>query len=130
MKAYRSIAAIIAVAILVLTASNLVVASESERPTRTEPVIYKEVLPEYPFELRLRGVEGEVVVAIIVDARGNVLAPMIMKSAHPKLDKAALDAVSQWKFIPASFNGRARASVVKVPISFHLVGDKSEQTSS
>jgi protein TonB len=41
-------------------------------------------------------------------------------SGHPSLDAAALAAVRQWRFIPATQAGRSLPAVAEVPIRFHL----------
>jgi periplasmic protein TonB len=41
-------------------------------------------------------------------------------SGHPILDLAALSAVRQWHFIPATQAGQSVAAVADVPVQFRL----------
>jgi protein TonB len=41
-------------------------------------------------------------------------------SGYPSLDAAALSAVRQWRFIPATQAGRSVLAVADVPIRFRL----------
>lgn len=41
-------------------------------------------------------------------------------SGHELLDQSALQAVKQWRFVPAQRGGEAVAAAVEVPISFRL----------
>ncbi|MNC90201.1 Gram-negative bacterial tonB protein [compost metagenome] len=56
-----------------------------------------------------------------VDASGNVEGIDIHKSSgSDRLDKAALAAVRQWRFVPARQGNRPVAGVALVPINFQL----------
>ncbi len=77
--------------------------------------------PVYPAIARQRGWEGSVVVRAKVRADGSVADVSIAESSgRAVLDEAALSAVRQWRFVPASKDGRAVESVVDVPITFQL----------
>jgi protein TonB len=39
----------------------------------------------------------------------------------PELDRAALDAVRQWEFVPASLNGTPIAVIVTVIVNFSIL---------
>jgi periplasmic protein TonB len=41
-------------------------------------------------------------------------------SGYERLDKAALNAVKQWRFEPARKGGKALSAYVNVPLSFSL----------
>jgi protein TonB len=74
--------------------------------------------PQYPPALRKRGVQGTVQIEFVVDARGNVLKPAVVKSVHPELDRAALDAVKQWRFQPGMRGGQAVPIKTRAPVTF------------
>ena len=45
---------------------------------------------------------GTVVISATVDEEGNVTKTVVMRSSgRPKVDKAAMEAASKWKFTPA-----------------------------
>ena len=77
--------------------------------------------PTYPEIARRRGEEGRVVLRVSVSADGMPLDVEVMgSSGHPSLDAAALSAVRQWRFIPATQAGKSLPAVAEVPIRFHL----------
>jgi protein TonB len=79
--------------------------------------------PPYPAEARRRRQEGVVLLAVAVNERGTALSVDVKASSgHPLLDRAAIDTVSQWQFLPARIGGRAVAAVAEVPIRFSLSG--------
>ena len=54
-----------------------------------------------------------------VDAQGNpVDVRVVERSGERDLDRAAVNAVRQWRFEPAMRNGKAIATSVKVPVDF------------
>ncbi|HBS55625.1 MAG TPA: TonB-dependent receptor, partial [Stenotrophomonas sp.] len=56
-----------------------------------------------------------------VDTRGNVTEASIVSRSGERsrdLDRSVLSTVQGWKFQPAMQNGRAVASVVRVPVDF------------
>jgi len=75
--------------------------------------------PFYPPIARQGHVQGVVEVAIVIDINGNVEKAHIVKSI-PQLDKAALDAVRQWKYAPTVVNGSAVPVTMVVQVAFTL----------
>ena len=75
--------------------------------------------PVYPtLSKRLRE-EGTVVLRVNLDTQGNVLDITIEKSSSfQRLDQAALEAVKQWRFVPAKRGQVAMPSSALVPIEF------------
>ena len=71
----------------------------------------------YPDIARQAGVEGTVVVQALVGTDGRVRDTRVVRSI-PLLNGAALEAVRQWRFKPASTGGRPVAAWVSVPMSF------------
>lgn len=77
--------------------------------------------PHYPSEAKHRSIEGRVVLDVRVSAEGHATHVSVDDSSGSDLlDEAALEAVSNWKFIPASANGENVASSVRVPVVFKL----------
>lgn len=77
--------------------------------------------PRYPLSARRRGVQGIVIVRAEVSTQGRCLRAEISRSSgHPRLDHAALTAISQWRFIPARRGGHAVQSWVTIPVRFRL----------
>ncbi len=77
--------------------------------------------PVYPRTALRSGVEGSVIASLNVDPRGQVTDANIVQRTGGRdrdLDRAVLSTVRDWKFEPAMHNGRAVASVVRVPVDF------------
>lgn len=77
--------------------------------------------PAYPPSSRRLGEEGKVVLRVHVTPEGNASAVEVKASSgFNRLDTAARDAVSQWRFVPARRGEEAIAAWVLVPIVFSL----------
>jgi periplasmic protein TonB len=81
------------------------------------PQLVKSVPPVYPAAARLSGVTGSVVIEAMVDEHGNV-GEMNVISGHHMLRQAALDAVAQRKYEPATLNGEPVAMRLRLTIHF------------
>lgn len=80
---------------------------------------YKE--PIYPENLREKGIQGTVGVGLLVGPDGTVKGCWVESSSgYPEMNIAALEAVRQWKFLPAEKNGKAVAEKAFVFITFRL----------
>ena len=92
------------------------------------PKLLKVVNPEYPEKARAERAEGIVVLSARMDAQGNVKAVMILHgSANESLDKAAADAVKQWKYKPFILNGKPQEVIFTVTVRFKLTEDTKEK---
>lgn len=77
-------------------------------------------LLEYPPLARQAGLEGLVVVKVVVEPDGSVSSPEVMRSAGDLLDMAAVKAVSQLRFKPGKQRGKAVRVSYAVPVRFRL----------
>lgn len=79
--------------------------------------------PVYPALSRRLREDGRVLLRVFVESSGRPGQIEInVSSGSPRLDQAARDAVSRWKFIPARRGAEAVAAWVLVPIVFNLRG--------
>ena len=77
--------------------------------------------PRYPYAARVRGVEGDVLLRVVVLPNGKVADVTLRStSGYDLLDRAARDAVRGWRFRPARRAGRTVVGWVDVPVSFRL----------
>lgn len=84
------------------------------------PVAISQPRPAVPDELRREGVDAVyVVVRFVVTETGDVADAVIVKG-HPLLDASVLAAVRQWKFKPATSQGRPVPFPKTVKIPFKL----------
>ncbi|HEY8091152.1 MAG TPA: TonB-dependent receptor [Polyangiaceae bacterium] len=84
----------------------------------TPPVVLSHIDAVYPASAVPTSEHVDVVLAVTVDADGNVSKFDVLESGGPALDEAATTAVRQWKFRPAMRNGKPLASRIKVPFHF------------
>ena len=65
--------------------------------------------------------EGVVLLRALIDEQGAARQITLQASSgYPLLDKAALQAVEEWQFMPETVNGRAVAVWVEVPVRFKI----------
>jgi protein TonB len=77
--------------------------------------------PRYPLRARRDGVEGTVMLKVLVTAAGLPGSVEIQASSGSvALDRAAEDAVKSWRFVPARRGDAAVDAWVVVPVVFHL----------
>jgi len=74
----------------------------------------------YPADAKEAGIEGKVFVVAFIDESGDVIKAEVIKSVHPSLDSAAVQAVRQVKFEPGKSNGKKVKVQITVPIMFKL----------
>lgn len=78
-------------------------------------------VPPYPPEAYRQGQEGVVLLDVTIAATGSVTRLKLYRSSGFRLlDEAAELAVTDWKFEPARYRGRAIAYRVVVPVRFSL----------
>jgi serine/threonine-protein kinase len=80
------------------------------------PVLLREVGPNYPASGTLPPGTDEIVIVVeaVVTERGDVRDAQVPNVQHVVLDRAAMSAVSTWRFRPATVNGNPVAVRIKV----------------
>lgn len=102
-----------------LTAAPVVLASAA----RFDADYLNNPKPHYPSASRRLREEGEVMLRVRVSAAGLAENVEIKHSSgFIRLDQAAVDAVTRWRFVPARRGDEAVAAWVQVPITFNLQG--------
>lgn len=84
------------------------------------PVLTNRVEPNYPEAARKARMEGVVILEAIITASGAVEEVKVLKSVNPLLDASAVRAVQQWRYRPATLNGRAVRVYLTVTVTFNL----------
>lgn len=79
--------------------------------------------PVYPAELRAAGIEGSVVVSMLIDTTGRVVQTRVEKSTHQGFEFAALQAVQEWQFEPGRKGGRQVNTRVSQVLQFSVGKD-------
>ena len=77
--------------------------------------------PAYPPAAIANNEQGEVILRVLIDAQGAVTELIVHQSSgFQRLDRAALMAVREWRFIPARAGLLSRPAWVEVPVRFEL----------
>jgi protein TonB len=75
----------------------------------------------YPSSAAEEGVEGTVVLEVLVDEKGEVAKVKIASSSGDgRLDGAAQDWIKGWRYLPAVQDGRPRRVWTKAKVVFRL----------
>jgi protein TonB len=83
------------------------------------PQLLRMVPPSYPLSAKQAGLQGEVTLQASVDTTGKVVGAKVV-SGPVLLQQAAVDAVRQWKYAPATLDGKPVSMQVVVKVKFHL----------
>lgn len=81
--------------------------------------IVTRVLPVYPPEAVENHVSGVVKLEAVIGTDGTV-RDLHLLEGHPMLVPAAIEAVSQWKYLPTLLNGREVEVVTLIDVRFNL----------
>jgi TonB family protein len=76
--------------------------------------------PQYTEIARKARVQGVVIVQAIIDKQGAVTNVKVLKGLPMGLEEAAVDAIKQWKFKPATLNGRPVTVYYNLTVNFKL----------
>jgi protein TonB len=79
--------------------------------------------PQYPFEMRRAGIEGDVLVGFIVNVNGDTQDVYAVRSSQREFEAAAIQAVQKWKFRPGKRKGQTVNTRMQVPIVFNITED-------
>ena len=111
----------------ILNFSELRVNSESPRLTSSgvsAPAPLRKIDPKYPPTLIKERVEGEVVLYAVIRGDGSVDSIQLVRGIDEQLDANAMEALSQWKFRPATKQGTPVDLEAIVHIPFHPPGER------
>ncbi|WP_164522185.1 TonB family protein [Halocella sp. SP3-1] len=77
--------------------------------------------PVYPEDMRKRGIEGRVILEMVISNQGKVVKVEVKDSSgYKNFDESAKDVVKEWLFTPAGRGGENLACRVLVPVEFRL----------
>ncbi len=111
----------------ILNFSELRTDSAGPRPVSSEviaPGPLRKIDPKYPPTLINDHVEGEVVLYAVIRRDGSVDSIQLVRGLDPELDANAMQALSQWKFRPATKQGVPIELEAIVHIPFHAPPDR------
>ncbi len=111
----------------ILNFSELRTDSAGPRPVSSEviaPGPLRKIDPKYPPTLINEHVEGEVVLYAVIRRDGSVDSIQLVRGIDDQLDANAMQALSQWKFRPATKQGLPVELEAIVHIPFHAPPDR------
>lgn len=85
------------------------------------PSILFKVEPEYSEEARKAKFQGEVVLQIVVDEKGNPRDIKIIRPLGLGLDQKAVEAVEKWRFSPGKKDGKPVPVIAQISVNFRLL---------
>ena len=80
-------------------------------------VLVSKVAPVYPTLAKNQHIAGNVVIDALIDANGRVSTTKVL-SGPALLHQAAMDALKQWKYQPATLDGKAVSMHLTVTLQF------------
>lgn len=89
-------------------------------PSSSNPVLQFQAKPDYPQVARMSGLEGTVIVEVLVGTRGEVEQARLARGVHPLLDRAALVAAYRCRFTAGTQRSVPVPTWVSVPYRFRL----------
>jgi periplasmic protein TonB len=84
------------------------------------PQLLNHIEPDFTDQARQARYQGVVEIQMIVDSSGNPENIVIVKHLGMGLDEKAIDAVRQYRFHPAMFQGHPVPVRLVVDVDFHL----------
>jgi len=85
------------------------------------PKVIFPVDPEYSEDARKAKFQGTVVIALVVDDKGNPRDIRVVRPLGMGLDQKATDAVEKWRFRPGQKDGKAVPTQATIEVSFRLL---------
>ena len=85
------------------------------------PKSRKHPQPEFPFGAKVFGVEGPIIVQVIITKEGEVIHPVILKDLNvATISYSALEALRKWRFRPALLDGNPVVVYYTLTINYRL----------
>jgi periplasmic protein TonB len=89
-------------------------------PDVTSPVLIRRVEPEYPIVAIRSRLQGVVILEAVITKTGDVEQIRTLRADYPYFEKAAKDAVLQWRYKPATVQGRPVTVYFTVTVTFKM----------
>jgi periplasmic protein TonB len=84
------------------------------------PQVIRSVQPEFTDDARRANYQGNVSVQLIVDSEGNPQNVRLVSHLGMGLDEKAIEAVRQYRFRPAMYQGHPVSVQILIDVDFHL----------
>lgn len=81
------------------------------------------LMPAFPPSLIMAGItRGQTVAVVSIDTEGKVQDSMILSQTHPRLAETTIEALRQWRFIPARLDGAPVPVQTELKVDYSLEG--------
>jgi TonB family protein len=94
----------------------------------SEPRLIQQTLPQYSEEARRLGIQGQVVLMVVVLEDGSVGAAEVLQEPGHGLGQNAVAAARTWKFRPATSNGTPVPAYITIMTSFNSAAGAALRT--
>jgi TonB family protein len=98
-------------------------ATRESQESRENPIVVYGPHPFYAKDAREKKIVGEVQLEATIGTDGIPREIKITKHLYPSLDQSAVNAVREWRFEPATKDGKAIEKRVPIHLSFNLFDD-------
>jgi periplasmic protein TonB len=79
-------------------------------------------IPVYPAAAKSAGIEGTIILYAIIGMKGNTLSLRVVNTqVDPELARAAVEAVSKWRYSPTLLNGDPIEVDTTITVNFKLL---------
>jgi protein TonB len=86
------------------------------------PKLIEKIAPVYPEKAKAAGIEGTVILHAIIGMEGSPLSLRVMNNQiDPELARAAVEAVSKWRYRPTLLNGQPIEVDTTIMVNFKLL---------
>jgi len=86
----------------------------------TKPIKIRDVEPVYPEAAKRVGLEGVVILQLVIDESGNVSDVKVIQQAPMGMTESAVEAVWKWKYQPSTLHGRPITVWITQTVRFKL----------
>lgn len=91
---------------------------EADQPPQMIPE--NRATPCYPDLARQQGIDGKVILELVIDENGTVADARVIRSDNPVFNAVSIATVRRWRYLPARMQGQAVAVYKSVSLVFRL----------
>lgn len=103
------------------TAPKSIASYYEKKDVDTEPAVEGfRTAPRYPLDMKRLGISGKAVISYVVMADGCTGEVKVEKATHAAFGEAGVKAVKQWRFEPATKDGKAVNYRMTAPMTFDM----------
>ena len=86
----------------------------------TAPRLIEAATPGYTDDAKKKKIEGDVIITVVVDEKGDVVDTKVKKGLGHGLDESAIEAAKMFKYKPATKDDEPVSVRLDLPFTFYL----------